>query len=652
MPQLRRDSIIPRSRTATDQAETALLVQYTGLVRLAYLTLPAAFTRHRRVLLAHAAVQRALPGHRALVVPAPRLPDVGGDTAADALRVRILRAALSVAHRPSGWPAALPPPRTLLPRLPVVWGLRLFPRSGGAEELALVRALVGASAAARAAFVLRHVDGLGSDRATALLAAAGVPEAEAAVRESVGLDAEAGPAAAALLRSQEFDACSVQTRPTDLPRRARRTRAALAAGAVAVVAAAALLAPDSTPRREAAGGDAPVRTALGAGDLTRAGRDTWADTSRVDFTAWSARGDRTDDTALLDRALAAWAAPAGSVRVDRTQDTAADPPPRAPQLLFAGSVDGRAVVLLSDGERLARYTAPDGKGPAGLALARVDDADVTTAAAVVLSRGHGSARYLAAPWISEAGTRDLLRPDAPARPLRMSDDGVTEPVPVAPENGCARRPVLQLRSSSRIVEHHSFLLADLGGLSPVHLTYTPLPGHGTPPPRQPREATGGQALVAWARTACRLQPWRGGAVRAVNAWDFAEQRLPKDAGRAVWSCVRASTWRGPGDVAILLRTPAGATAPAHLAGRARATAACSRFGQHVVADTRWRAPDGHWYLLAAGSRAVTRIEASGAVSADRTGRTLAVRAPEHGAVRVAARLDTGERLGEVAPGRP
>ncbi|MEB8339120.1 hypothetical protein [Streptomyces endophyticus] len=652
MPQLRRDSIIPRSRIATDQAEAALLEEYTGLVRLAYLTLPAAFTRHRRVLLAHTAVQRSLPGRRASFVPGPRVPDGAADTATDALRVRILRAALSVGHRPTGWPGALPPPRTLLPRLPVVWGLRLFPRAGGAQEVALVRALAGASAAARAAFVLRHIDSMGADRATALLAAAGVADAGSAVRESVGLDAEAGPAAAALLRSQEFDACSVQTRPTDLLRRARRTRAALAVGAVAVVAAAALLTPDSAPRRETTGGGDPVRASSVAGDLTRAGRDSWADTSRVDFTAWPARGDRSGDTSLLDRALDAWAEPSGAVRVSRTPDTPADAPPRAPQLLFAGDVDGRTVVLLSDGERLARYTAPDGDGPAGLALARVDDADVTTAAAVVLTRDHGSARYLTAPWITEAATRDLLRPDTPGRPLEVSHDGVTDPVPVAPADGCARRPVLQLRSSPRIVENHSFLLADLGGLSPVHLTYTPPPGHGTPPPRQPREATGSQALVAWARTACRLQPWRGGAVRAVNAWDFAEQRLPKDAGRAVWSCVRASTWRGPGDVALLLRAPAAAAEPAHLVGRARATAACSRFGQHVVADTRWKSPDGHWYLLAAGSRAVTRIEASGAVTASHKGRTLAVRAPEHGTVRVAARLDTGERLKEVPPERP
>ncbi|NEB82037.1 hypothetical protein G3I40_43540, partial [Streptomyces sp. SID14478] len=186
-------------------------------------------------------------------------------------------------------------------------------------------------------------------------------------------------------------------------------------------------------------------------------------------------------------------------------------------------------------DRLARYSEPEGSGRAALDLARVDDADVTTAASVVLSRSDGAARYLTAPWVSEATTRDLLRPDTPARALHLSKDGVSDAVPVAPAAGCDRRPVLQLRSSGRIVEHHAFLVADLGGLSPVHLTYTPLPGHGTPPARQPREATSSQALLAWARTACRLEPWRGGAVRAVNAWDFAEQGLPEGGGRAVWT---------------------------------------------------------------------------------------------------------------------
>ncbi|WP_428950227.1 hypothetical protein [Streptomyces sp. cg35] len=649
MPTLRRGRPALRTRIADDRAEAALVEQYTAFVRLAYLTLPASLSRHRRVLMAHAAAQAALPGTRPARVPGPRTAGDGPGGPEDVLRVRVLRAALAGAHRPAGWPARLPPPRTLLPRLPVVWGLRLFPRAGGAEEIALGQALSGASAPARAAFVLRKIDGFTSRRVADLLGAAGVQAPERAVREAAGLDADAGPAAEALLRSQEFDACSVQTRPTDLVRRTRRKRLVLAVGALAAVSAVVLVLPGGSPvERPEVRSSTAAKGILDSARLTRTAPDAWADTSRVDFTAWPARGDRADDEALLARALDSWGTRSDAVRVTATPGTPTDAPPRTPQLLFAGGVDGHDVVLLSDGDRLARYSEPDGSGRAALDLARVDDADVTTAAAVVLSRRDGSARYLTAPWITEATTRDLLRPDTPGRPLDLSDDGVTDPVPVAPATGCDRRPVMQLRSSSRIVEHHAFIVADLGGLSPVHLTYTPLPGHGTPPARQPREATSTQALLVWARSACRLEPWRGGAVRAVNAWDFAEQDLPEGGGHAVWTCARASTWRGPGDVALLLRPPASSTTePARLVGTARNTAACSRFGQHVVASGRWKSPKGHWYLVAAGSRAVTGISVSGAVDAARSGRSLAVRAPERGAVRVTARLDTGEKLKQV-----
>ncbi|MFI7341537.1 hypothetical protein ACIBUY_26765 [Streptomyces sp. NPDC050085] len=651
MPILQRGRAPRRTQIATDRVEAALVEQYTGLVRLAYLTLPASLSRHRRVLVAHAAAQRALPAARAALLPRPRGPEPGAGAPEDALRVRVLRAALSAAHRPSGWPAALPPPRTVLPRLPVVWGLRVFPRAGGAEEIALGQALAEASAPARAAFVLLHVDGFAAGHVTQLLGAAGVSDPGQALDEAAGLDAAAGPAAEALLRSQEFDACSVQTRPTDLVRRRRRRRLGGCVAALAVATAGALVVlpdrgsedqPMARPRTTAAG-------ILDADRLTRAGADEWADTSRVDFTVWPARGERSSDGALLARALDAWAAPSDGVRVTATPGTAVDAPPRAPQLLFAGDLDGRAVVLLSDGDRLARYGEADDGRTATLDLARVDDADVTTAAAVTLSRTDGRARYLLAPWVADATTRDLLRPDTPGRPLHVSRDGVSDAVPVAAA-GCDRRPVLQLRSSSRIVEHHAFLVMDLGGLSPVHLTYTPLPGHGTPPPRQPREATSSGALLAWARTACLVEPWRGGSVRAVNTWDFAEQTFPEGGGHAVWSCARASTWRGPGNVALLLRpASASVTEPARVVGRAKDTAACSRFGQHVVASARWRSPQGHWYLVAAGSRAVTRISWNGAVDGVRPGRTVAVRAPEEGAVRVTARLAGGESLAEVGP---
>ncbi|MFG2453856.1 hypothetical protein [Streptomyces sp. M41(2017)] len=646
-----------RGRTALDRAETALVEEYSDLVRLAYLTLPPSLNRHRRILVAHSLVQRSLPGPRERF-PRPHVPTPRGTARRsvaenDRLRAAVLRSAIAYGRSPRGWPRRLPPPRTLLPSLPVVWGLRLFPRAGGAEEIALGQALSGSTAAGRAAFVLRSVDGRTESAIRTLLRAAGVADPEGALRSAARLGDTAGKAARTLLRSREFDACTVQTAPTDLLRRRRRFRVLW--GALSLVVLSGVLLAVSLPGSgPSSGGRVPAGASLpGPADLVRTPSDSWADTSRVDFTAWPARGARADDQGLLRRALSAWARPGRAVRVSTTATTSMDPPPRAPRLLYAGNVDGDAVVLLHDGQRVVRYSEPvDGRGRDTLALARTDDADVTTAAALVVGRGPRGTRFLLAPWIAEARTRDLMRPDSPARPVDVARDGVTGPLS-APSGGaaCDRRPVLQLRSSERIVEKHAFLLTDLGELSPVHLTYTPLPGHGTPPARQPREATGTPALIAWAHMACGLEKLRGGGVREVNAWDFAEQDLPENGGHAVWACARAGTWRGPGDVRVLLRLPASSpSAPAREVARARSTAACSRFGQHVVADAHWRSRAGHWYLLAAGSRAVTGIEVTGAVRARQDGRTLAVRAPEGARPGLTARLENGSSLAPVGDG--
>ncbi|NDZ60605.1 hypothetical protein G3I47_25585, partial [Streptomyces anulatus] len=58
-PQQRTD--VHPGRADVQQAEAALVEHYPRLVRLAYVVLPPALGRHRRVLAAHAVVQRALP---------------------------------------------------------------------------------------------------------------------------------------------------------------------------------------------------------------------------------------------------------------------------------------------------------------------------------------------------------------------------------------------------------------------------------------------------------------------------------------------------------------------------------------------------------------------------------------------------------------
>ncbi|MEW1776720.1 hypothetical protein [Streptomyces sp. NPDC086777] len=631
------------ARPPVQEVESVLVEQYGDLVRLAHLLLPAALGRHRRVVVAHSVVQRALTGARpgaGAAVPPPRRERPGGAPVGQALLVAVVRGALSYDRGPR---RRLIP---LLPRLPLVVGLRLFPLSGGADELALALRLSGVTAAGRAAFLLRTMHGLSDETVREVMTAAGVRRPDAALQAADALGESVGPSAAGLLASPEFNACALQASPTDLLRRRRRVRLGLAAAAICTVTGTVLAATLSGgPARSDGTPTSAARAAYGPADLLRTGDTVWDNTSRVDFTAWPARGSRVHDEALLGRAVSAWSSPAGAgIRPAVAPGTGAGAPVTAPRLLYAGDVGGGGVVVLYDGERLARYDEP-AHGRAELSVARVDEADVTTAAAVTLTASQGSARFLLAPWVAEAQTRDLLHPDVLGRPLGVAKDGVTAPVPAVPAgDGCARRPVLQLRSSERIAEHHAFLLAPLGGLSPVHLTYTPPPGRGSPP-RQPREATGGAALVAWAHQACALTSLRGAGVRAVNAWDFAEQELPDGGGRAVWTCARADSWSGPGDVTVGLRTSRDTPAePVRTVARARSTAACSRFGRHVVAATGWRSPRGHWFVLAAGSRAVTALRVTGDVSAARGGRTLALPAPERPHVAVRAQLATGEIL--------
>ncbi|MFD8114046.1 hypothetical protein [Streptomyces microflavus] len=646
------------------QAEAALVEHYPRLVRLAYVVLPPSLGRHRRVLAAHGTVQRALPGARTapdrMRVPAQSRRSSEAAEEAQGLanapyawmRLRVLRMALAHERRPRWWPARLPAPAALRPTLPVVWGLRLFPRAGGVDELALDRALSTVPGAVRAAFALQLLEGLSESSVRALLSEAGEADPAGAVRRAARLGRPDRAGAQVLLQSGEFDPCAVQTRPSDLLRRRHRVRAVALAAALCVVAGTLAVAAERGVRGVADEGPAAGVTvpALDPAALLRTAAEQWADTSRIDFTAWSVRGDRRSDGELLGRALRAWSGPPAGVRVSTTPGTADVPPAQPPRLLFAGEVDGAAVVLFHDGGvRVVRYAEPlSGGGGAALDFARTDDADVTTGAAVVVSRTGEKARFLLAPWISETTTRDLLAPNTPSRPLEVGPDGVTAPVGRPAAGGaCDSWPVLQLRSSERIVENHAFLVTDLGDLAPAHLTYTPQPGRGAPA-RQPREATGTEALLAWARTACSLRALSGSGVRAVNNWAFAEQRLPEGEASAEWLCTRADTWRGPGRVLVqFLRPAASPTAPAAVVADRNDTALCSRFGQHILAGTHWKSASGRWYVLAAGSRAVDRIEATGQVRGAAGGPTLAVRAPRDASVQLTARLREGGTLAAV-----
>ncbi|MFD3699744.1 hypothetical protein ACFWUZ_27090 [Streptomyces sp. NPDC058646] len=622
-----------------EQAEAAIVEHYARLVRLAYLVLPPALGRNRRVLTAHSLVQRALPrGRRAAEadaaaavrggVPGQR---VGDDSGYPYVRLRVLRAALE-----AGIPLtfrALPRRAQLPPALPQVWGLRLFPRSGGAEELALDQWLATLDGPGRAACVLRALERLTEAEVLQVLTEAGVADPAAAVAGS------GDPVHDALFASPEFDPCVLQARPTDLLRRRRLTRAGIAAGAALAVCGALLALPGGGwgadgPAAPPYSRNAAAEEALDPGKLVRAAPALWRTSSRTGFSAWPARGDRAADTELLRRALAVWARPGSSVVVSATPGTPSGPPMGPPQLLFAGAVDQAVVVLLYDGLRVVRYAEPrTGTAGAALDFARTDGASADTATALVLSRVDGNVRYLTAPWVTGAALRDLLKPgDAPAA-LKLTPEGVTPPVAgPAPSGSCASWNALALTGDGA-----TRLITDLGELTPARLT--------SGAPGAERDVAETAELGDWSRIACLLPSVRSHGVRTVNAWTYAKQPLPEGDGTAAWLCTRAETWQGTADRVQAQFLAPGAPLAAQ-AARSEGSAACGPREPRVLAGVLWKSRAGQWYVLAAGSAQFASLSVSGSgVSGSANGNRLAVKAPAGAQVDLSGKLTDGSKAG-------
>ncbi|WP_439812368.1 hypothetical protein [Streptomyces sp. P9-2] len=614
-----------------EQAEAALVEHYPRLVRLAYLVLPSRMGRTRRVLTAHALVQRALPRGTA---DAPLIPAQSagrdGDPGYALVRLQVVRSALE-----AGLPLrrrGLPKRAQLPPLLPQVWGLRVFPRPGGADELALDQRLSGLSGPARAAHALRGLELLPDADVRRVLDDAGVADPDAVL-----VEADSVPDPYRLLESPEFDPCSLQARPTDLLRRRRHLKAALV-GAAALAVCGALL---SLPG-DGWGADGPAappyarnpaaQAALDPAKLTRVPASAWKSSARTDFSVWPARGALTGDRALLRRALAVWARPGEGVTASATPGTPTGGPAGPPQLLYAGTVDAARVVILYDGWRLARYAEPEqGEQGAVLDLARVDGAGRTGAGAVVLSRSDGNVRFLLAPWVSGAGERDLREPDEGAKELPL-EDGVTGPF----VSGQGREPCTAWNALELTDGADTRLLTDLGELVPARLT--------TGRPGEVKDVSGETALRTWEPYACSLAVMRSAGVRSVNAWAYAEQPLPGTDEEAEWLCTRGETWRGTGARVLAQFHSPGARYGA-VAARAENTPACGKRQPDVLAGVLWKSAGGTWYLLAAGSEGVTSVEATGGIEGRAKDRLLSVRAEKGARADLEGTLEDGGSVG-------
>ncbi|MFK0059381.1 hypothetical protein ACIQTN_09135 [Streptomyces werraensis] len=614
-----------------EQAEAALVEHYPRLVRLAYLVLPSRMGRTRRVLTAHALVQRALPRGRA---DAPVIPAQSagrdGDPGYTLVRLQVVRTALE-----AGLPLrrrGLPKRSQLPPLLPQVWGLQVFPRPGGADELTLDQRLSALSGPARAAHALRGLERLPDADVRRVLDDAGVADPDAALAEADGI-----PDPYRLLESPEFDPCSLQARPTDLLRRRRHLKAGLVGAAAMAVCGALLSLPGDGwgadgPAAPPYARNAAAQAALDPAKLTRVPASAWRTSARTDFSVWPARGALTGDRALLRRALAVWARPGEGVTASATPGTPRGGPAGPPQLLYAGTVDAARVVILYDGWRLARYAEPEeGARGAVLDLARVDGAGRAGASAVVLSRSDGNVRFLLAPWVRDAGERDLREPDEGARELPL-EDGVTGPF----ISGQGREPCTVWNALELSDGTGTRLLTDLGELVPARLT--------TGRPGEVKDASGAKALRTWQPYSCSLAAMRSAGVRSVNAWAYADQPLPGGDGRAEWLCTRGETWRGTGARVLAQFHSPGARYGA-VAARAENVPACGERQPDVLAGVLWKSAGGSWYLLAAGSDGVESVEATGGIEGEAEDRLLSVRAEKGARADLKGTLEDGGSVG-------
>ncbi|MFI9624389.1 hypothetical protein [Streptomyces sp. NPDC052042] len=431
-------------RADAEQAGAVLVEIYPRLARLGYLALPPALGRHRRVLMAHTLAQRALlTAHRAAGADHAEAPPPcrSDDPAAveDPLhayaRELVVRGALG---------AGCPWRRVRMAPLPQVWGLRLYPHTGGSDELALQQALSALSGAGRAAYVLRGLERLPDARVRRMLAAAGVVDPHAALAEADGV-----PTPYALLDSPEFDPCSLQVRPPDLPRR-RQYRRAVTAAVAALLVCGALLGPpgrgwghDASPTSPRMDAPLPER-ALDADASRRVPESYRRFPPRADFASRPARGDRADADRPPRRTFAVRSAPDGTLRrpaaggaphpfhLRRGGGATTAPLHDGPRVMrYAEAWDGDPALYAEawDGD-CARYAEAGGgavREGAALGFAQVDEADTASAGAPATGPTGERAEHLTAPWASAGSVRDPLGPDGAARPPWPTADGPTAP---------------------------------------------------------------------------------------------------------------------------------------------------------------------------------------------------------------------------------
>lgn len=429
-----------------------------------------------------------------------------------------------------------------------------------------------------AAYALHLVEDMSVPDTAAEMAALGVPNAHtltvrtvAKIRRRTGLDESAQRR---LLRGTAFSPRAVRHDLYRNPWFVHLLRHPLRS--VVVVAAGALVcawwAWPAAPPPPAS------YTALSKGDPTR-------------LNEWPIQGDLRADRRLLRHAAKAWDVPRPEMW----------PPYLPPVMLFAGLVGGAQTVVMTDGQRIARYV------PSRAAISTDLTVDPVTAyepGPVELAGGV----YLAPPETTDVQISDVVSGGATWRHLPLTGGTFTLPPAPSLAERCAPRliavtgrfsVITYLYSSAR--QSMPVLRFDQEGIAADH----------------PIELTRQAAAVLSAIHCTDAMRLDHGPLTQVDVTRFGRVELP-GGGDATFVSITVGHWSGSEiqshDESALMLVPAdrkyAATDSTPCDSIIDQNAASSETEPTHCAFTWWRSPSGHWYLVATASTGRMRILSS------------------------------------------
>ncbi|MFC5745743.1 hypothetical protein [Actinomadura rugatobispora] len=395
-----------------------------------------------------------------------------------------------------------------------------------------------------------------------------VDRVTAAVDGRTGLDEAAQRA-----EIEAFEPDLVRLRPPPaVPPAWRAGMAAVLAAALVAVAGFVLTRPDAAP-----GGPAAIDPGA------------WQKTGTPTINEWPAQGGRLHDAGLLRRAADAW-------RTDRR-----DPPLGRVFVLYAGTVDGAALVVLRDSPgprdapRVAQYF--ERRLSRGVESVRT----LGTGAGQLIMLGM-TWRYLVPPWLRDVRAAMPSRRSPDWQPVAVRD-GLSDPLPWSWFTPRCQNYVVFQMTSRPAAGGRPRTVTQLAPHNPQ--SAAPQVWFRDPPEQEERFRWAALHAVACEAAATLTE---SGDLRLGHLWSG---ELPEGGGRATLLTVDASS-PAPGG-SILISEDGRA-----LSERGGTNSATTSSAGTITAALWWRAPR-RWHLVAAAGPSVARLKTVGELGSHEKG---------------------------------